>query len=195
MKLLKSALLLSMGFFSMNIMANENLVNEIDNKQVEEKRYIIIDNPFPEFLQRIKYKYQSKFEVEFVYDKTRFKKDIGLMSIDEINAMNCKSFELETDSFTFFPYDVQKGYEEINNGFLIKLKKEKIGFYISYIKGINIKELKYQNNKDMSYFYYLSDKLKRLYELKQKYCRVQKDLIIKNHEKEQQLKVWEERSK
>lgn len=117
------------------------------------------------------------------------------MSIDEINAMNCKSFELETDSFTFFPYDVQKGYEEINNGFLIKLKKEKIGFYISYIKGVNIKELKYQNNKDMSYFYYLSDELKRLYELKQKYCGVQKDLIIKNHEKEQQLKVWEERSK
>lgn len=74
MKLLKSALLLSMGFFSMNVIANENLVNEIDNKQVKEESYIIIDNPFPEFLQRIKYKYQSKFEVEFVYDKAKFKK-------------------------------------------------------------------------------------------------------------------------
>lgn len=196
MNFLKSTLLLSMGLLSMsvgvlskNAVANKELAETIDKIQVEED-YIAFADPVPDFLQKVRAKYHSKFKEEFMFSKLRFKEDIHSIPINEIGLMTCNFFVLETDSFEFFPFKVQKYDTRIEDGFLINLKKEKMGFHISHVNA-----MKYRNNGNASYFYDLSAELKRLYKLKTEDCEKQKDLRIKNIKKEEQLKAWEERTK
>lgn len=173
---------------SFNAIANE----EVGNIDTKEMKPVVFFDPNNAFLQKVRAKYHLKFKEEFIYDKLSYNKDIHLMSIEELATVNCNHtrLTLESPSFEIHYLQVLKEDDRLEKGFIIVLKKEKIGFHASYENA-----RKYRNNGNASYFYDLSTELKKLYELKEKSCEEQKILRLKNIKKEEQLKIWEERSK